>query len=518
MTSQTSYIAVELAADKFLSTRMLQDAGIPVPETIETDNAEQAYRFFKNLKAPLVAKPVKGKLGEYSSVNIRTKKQIKNALQLAAASGEKVLVQRFVPGNVYRLLVINNKFVVAARLEPPSVTGDGQSTVLQLIEQLNTRDGREWGDKGKLSKVETDDITIRILEAEGLGLNSVLPTGKKLFLKKSGNPKVGGYSTDVTANVHFMNRFFAEYAAQIVGLDIAGVDIICNDISKPIRQNSGAVIEINAAPDFRMHLKPARGEGHNVAAPLLDMLFPAGQSVGIPVFSVTGSSGKTLTTQLLNFCFRQAGYRTGLANSEGLTLNGKNIFSGDATFPRFVATILKNPNLDCAVVETSKEGILREGLGYQYAGFGIVLNVEESDTGSDDIRYIEDLAYAMSVVAEQVYDDGFTILNADDEHVLEMRQRIYSRLALFSLQARNPEVTAHTRRGGLAVYTENNSIVLHHFNTKTTLMPLDNISPALRETQTQLQALMATITALHAFGFESVKIKTWIKSFKPERK
>ncbi len=518
MTSQTSYIAVDLASDKFLTTQMLREAGVPVPETIETDNADEAYRFFKKIGAPLVIKPVKGKLGEYSTVNIRLKKQMKAALQLTAASGEKALVQRFISGKVYRLLVINNKFVAAARLEPPSITGDGKATVGQLIKRLNNEEGRSWGDKDKLTRVETDETTQRILDAAGLSLNSILPAGKILYLKKSGNPKVGGYSTDVTSKVHFMNRFFAEYAAQTINLNIAGVDIICNDISKPIHQNGGAVIEINAAPDFRMHLKPARGEGRNVVAPLLDMLFPPGAPNHIPIFSVTGSSGKTLTTQLLNFCFRQAGFRTGLANSKGLYLNGKKIISGDATFPRFVSTILKNPNLDCAVVETSKEGILREGLGYQYAGFGIVLNVDAFDTGSDDIRYIEDLAYAMSVVAEQVEDDGFTILNADDANVLEMRERIYSQLALFSMHSAHPEVTAHTRRGGLAVYIESQNLIIHHFNKKNVVLSIDDIPAALRKTPQALQVVMAATAALHAFGFETVKIKTWIRSFKPERK
>ena len=515
LTSETSHIAVGLAADKFLTTKMLNETGVPVPETIETDNLEDILKFKNRINSPIVVKPVTGNLGEYSMVNIQSDDEIAGAFSLVGESGEFILAQKYIPGNSYRLLVINDKFVAAVQLEPPYIIGDGKSTIGQLIDKLNTQPGREWGDKGKLTKVEVDDITGRIFKTNKLGLESILPADRKLVLKKSGNPKVGGFSTDVTAKVHFMNKYFAERAAKSIGLNIAGVDIICTDISNPIHQTGGVVIEINAAPDFRMHLKPAAGKSRKVATPMLNMLFPADHPSHIPIFSVTGSAGKTLTTELLNFCFQSAGYSTGLANSKGLFLGGKEIFTGDATFPEFVKTILKDRSIDCAIAETSKEGILREGIGYKYADYGIVLNVNEIDVGTDDIRYIEDLAYAQSVVAEQVYDQGFTILNADDELVLEMRERIYSQLALISGIANNQEVLAHTRRGGLAIYIENENFIIHHFNKKKVLMPLSEIPPLLKkQSNPGFHELLATIATLHAHNFEMLKISTWIKSFK----
>ncbi len=515
LTSETSHIAVGLAADKYLTTKMLNEAGVPVPETVETDNLEILLNFRNRINAPIVVKPVTGNLGEYSMINIKSDEEIASAFALAGESGEFILSQQFIPGNSYRLLVINDKFVAASQLDPPFIIGDGESTIGQLIDELNTQPGRDWGDKGKLTKVEVDEITGRIFKTNNLGLESILPEGRKLVLKKSGNPKVGGFSTDVTGKVHLMNKYFAERAAKSIGLNIAGVDIICADISKPIHKTGGTVIEINAAPDFRMHLKPAAGKSRKVALPMLDMLFPADAPNHIPILSVTGSTGKTLTTELLNFCFQAAGFSTGLANSKGLFLDGKEIFTGDATFPEFAKTILKDRGLDCAIAETSKEGILREGIGYKFADYGIVLNVSEIDINSDDIRYIEDLAYAQSVVAEQVYDQGFTILNADDELVLEMRERIYSQLALISNIAINQQVLAHTRRGGLAIYIEQENFIIHHFNKKMVLMPLSEIPPSLLgQSNPGYYELLATIAVLHAHNFEMLQISTWIKSFK----
>jgi len=352
---------VELAGDKYLTTKMLKEAAVPVPETIEANNAGDIIRFSHEINASVVVKPVRGNLGEFSTVNIRTEKEIAEAFDLASQSGEFILAQKFIPGNVYRLLVIDNKFTAAAMLTPPAITGNGKSTVSELIEQLNGQPGREWGDKGKLTKVEIDEITQRILLSKGYTPEDVLPAGEVLILKKSGNPKVGGFSADVTAHVHDMNKYFAEHASRTLGLNVAGVDIICSDISKPINQTGGAIIELNAAPDFRMHLNPASGTGHPVASPLVDMLFPDGQPSHIPVFSVTGSSGKTPVTQLLDFSLRTSGFQTGLANSDGLFTGGRKVLTGDASFPGYVSSLLKDSNVECAILETSKEGILREG-------------------------------------------------------------------------------------------------------------------------------------------------------------
>ncbi len=519
LTSDTSYIATEMASDKFQTTLMLKEAGVPVPETIKTNNQNEIIDFRKRSGKAVVVKPVKGALGEYSWVGVNTLEDITEAYNLAREAGEFILAQEFIPGKSYRLLVIDYKFVAAAELELPAITGNGKSTIAGLIEELNSQPGRKWGDKDKLSKVEIDNITKRILLSKNYTLNTVLPEGEKLILKKSGNPKAGGFSRDVTAKVNYMNKFLAERAARTIGLNVAGVDIITKNIGTSILDNGGIILEINAAPDFRMHINPAEGKPRNVAVNLLNMLFPKNSAFKVPVFSVTGTAGKTIAVNLLNYCLEQSGYKTGMTNSDGLFITGKCLLKGDASYPEHVALVLKDKTIDCAVLETSREGIIRKGLGYQFADYGIVLNIFNDHIGSDDIKYIEDLAYAKSVVAEQVYDDGFTILNADNKMVFEMKERIYSQLALFSKNSENKHVCSHTRRGGLAVYIENEKIIIHHKNIKSALLSLQEIPLTFKNKAEFLyDEILAVVTALYAHGIKPVKIKTFLKNFKPDRK
>jgi cyanophycin synthetase len=307
-----------------------------------------------------------------------------------------------------------------------------------LIDRLNADPNRGVGDKAKLSLVVVDAVTEQILDDAGYTLETVLPKKETLTLARSGNLALGGSAVDVTGEVHPFNRFLAERAAQVVGLNSAGVDIIAPTLRTSVMENGGRFVEINSAPDFRMHIRPTVGRGKNVAVPFVDMLFPKGANTHVPVFSVTGSFGKSELVELLAHCLRMAGHVTGIAGSKGLFLSGQCMKNGDMTAPENVQLILREPTIDSAVLETSCEGILRRGLGYTLADYGIVLNLHPRKIESDYAQDLEDVSYAKSTVAEQVYPKGATVLNADSELIMEMAERAGGRLAVFTRQVRQP--------------------------------------------------------------------------------
>ncbi len=475
ITSDTNLIAVETADNKYLTTLMLKDAGIPVLETIKTNKLGDIFAFYNKLNAPIVIKPTEGYLGKNLRVNLKEKKKIEDAYHYAMQYNEEVIAQPYYNGNVYRLLVINYKFIAATELIPPYITGNSSETIQQLIDKLNTDPARQKGDKSNLTKVEIDDITIDIIKLKGYDLSSVLEEGEVLYLKNSGNMRLGGTAKDVTDIVHPFTVFLAERASKVINLNVAGIDIIAEDISKPFESNPGYILEVNAAPDFRMHIMPTIGNKRDVASKLIEMLFPENTKNRVPVFSITGSFGKTTTVKFLQYCLTQEGYNVGLTSSEGLFINGIQLMKGDMTFAENASLVLKDSTVDCAVFETSCEGILRNGLGYQFSDYGVVLNVNDEHLGKDDIKYLEDMAYVKSVVAEQVYDEGFAILNADNELVLEMKERAYGTIALFSEKENNPAVVSHTFRGGMAVYVKDNNIILHNRGISKLLIALNEV-------------------------------------------
>jgi cyanophycin synthetase len=520
ITSDTNLIAVETADNTFLTTLMLKDAGIPVPETIKAKKAEDVLSFFKKLQAPVVIKPNEGKSGKRLSLNLRNENEILQGFEWIRQKDESLIAQEFITGNTYRILIIDYKFVAAAKLIPPIIKGDGKNTIAKLIEQLNSDPERGIGDKSRLSIVEIDEVTERLLFLNDLTLETILPEGKSLALKVSGNLRLGGSAIDVTEEVHPMNKFFAERAAKVIGLNIAGIDIITQDLKESILENTGSIIEVNAAPDFRMHLKPSIGKKRNVAENLLDMLFPENTKTRIPLFSITGTAGKTTTVNLLSYCLKLAGYLVGRTSTDGLFIGDKCLMKGDMTYPEHVALVLKDPTIDCGVLETSREGILRRGLGYKFADFGIVLNVDKDHiggTGAENIRYIEDLAYAKSVVAEQVYDEGFVILNADNELVVEMAERVYSNIAYFSHFDNNQTVRLHVDKGGLAVVIDENILVILDASKRIEVLHIDKITLTFKgKAQVNYDNILATVAALYAFGLPVELIQTGLKTFYSE--
>lgn len=516
LTSDAGTIAVESVHDKLMALRVLRDAGMPMPETLETQTLADAIAFRQRLGAPIVLKPREGNRGRGVSLYLDTEAEIDAAFRWAQQCDTRILVQPHLVGETYRLLVIGGQLAAAARLDPPAVVGDGVRSITQLVEGLNGDPRRALGDKTELTWVELDEVTAHILAVRGLEPGSVLPPGERLVLKSSGNLALGGAATDVTEQVHPLNRFMAERAVKVMGLDIASVEVVCPDITRSILETGGACIEIHAAPDFRPHLMPASGEGRNVARPFVDLLFPDGQPTHMPVFSVTGTAGKTTTVHLLAHCLARVGYTPGLTTTDGLYVAGRCLMEGDMTFPEQVGLVLKDPTLDCAVLETSREGILRRGLGYEHADIGIVLNMHGDHVGADDIKYIEDLAYAKSVVAEQLFPKGCAVLNADQDLVYEMRERVDAHLALFSQDSRSPRIQKHVQQGGLAVVREDGHYLVLRPHERIPVASVEEV-PLTRGGWARVNDdnIMATISALYAFGMSVDAIREGLRSFVP---
>lgn len=518
ITSDTNFIAVETAGNKYLTNLILSDAGVPVLKTIKSKNVEEVISFKNKINKPIVIKPSGGYLGKHISTNLNSEEKITEAFKMAIAYDDEVLAQQYHEGASYRLLVIDYKFVAATLLIPPFIIGNGTDSVQTLIDKLNQNPERQVGDKGKLSKVEIDETTMQMIKKYNYNLQSVLKHNEKIFLKYSGNLRLGGTATDVTDSVHPINQFLAERAAKVIGLNVAGIDILSPDISQSMFENKAVVLEVNAAPDFRMHLNPTFNKPRNVAKELVSMLFPANAKSRIPIFSITGTVGKTITAFLLNYCLKNEGYNVGLTTTEGLYITDKKLMKGDMTYPESVALVLKDPTIDCAVLETSLEGIIRRGLGYKFADYGIVLNVQEDHIGNDDIEFIEDVGYAKSVVAEEVFSSGYSVLNADDPLVLEMMTRLYSKPALFSVNKKtNAVLQKHILNGGLAVTLEDDIIKVYNKNQSYDLVSINEIPLFFnKKTLFLSDSVLSAVASLTAFGLQPDKIRKHLTSFKPD--
>jgi len=514
LTQQTSYLAVENTDDKYLTYKMLEEMGIPVPKRILTTAVNDALTFFKNIQKPVVVKPSKGYRGKRVNVHLDTEEKIIKAFFWAQTYDEEVIVQEFVPGNTYRLLVIDGKFAAAVQLIAPFVIGDGQKTIKELIDELNANPLREYGDKGKLSKVEIDDDTLKILDIKGYNLNTILEQGKRLYLKNTGNMRLGGSSIDVTDKVHAYNRFVCERISKLLNLDVTGVDIISEDIAFSLHENQGRVIEINAAPDFRMHINPTIGTPQPVQKLFIDMLFPNQTPSKIPHISITGSKGKTFLAKMLENIYSYHGEVVGCINSTGIYVNKQKLRSIDSIDSNNAAIIFKDPTVTFAITETPVESILEYGLGYRYASIGIFLNIEEKEEyyTYDHIRDLEDIAYAKSVVLEEIELDGTAILNADEPLILDAQERIDVSMAYFSLHPESKTVRdLLDKRKTVAIY-DNDRIVIYADRERIVPLYLDELPYLPQNKKHQKEALTVLCLCLYINGFNELDIRRSIMS------
>ncbi len=474
-TSNTSSIAVDIAGDKEETKFLLNKANIPIPKGLIVNNIYSLESAVEELGFPLVIKPVNGNHGNGATINIRTKDAALDGYRAAEKFSKTVIVERFISGYDFRMLVVNYKLVAAAKRTPAAVVGDGRSSVQTLIDIVNSDPRRGYGHEKPLTAIKVDAIALKILEEKGLELDSVLPAGEVLFLKNTANLSTGGTAMDVTDLVHPSNVFLAERIAKIVGLDICGIDIQAMNLSSPIEDNGGAVLEVNAAPGFRMHIDPTEGLPRNVAAPVIDMLFPPGVPTTIPIVAVTGTNGKTTTTRLIAHIVKSVGYKVGYTTSEGIYIQNQLLQEGDCTGPVSAEFVLRDPTVDFAVLECARGGILRSGLAFTKCDVGIVTNVSEDHIGSKFIENLDDMAAVKAVVPENVSDNGYAILNADDTRVYEMGRNLDCNIAYFSMDEHNLRIKKHCMRGGIAAIVENGYITISKGNWKIRIEKIVNI-------------------------------------------
>ena len=360
----------------------------------------------------------------------------------------------------FRALVVNNQLVAVAERTPAHVVGDGKSTIQELIDKINADPRRGYGHENVLTQIDVDAQTERILKAKNYTLETVLKKDEILYLKTTANISTGGTAIDRTDEAHPENVFLFERIAQIIGLDIAGIDIIAPNVSEPLHENGGGIIEVNAAPGFRMHLAPSEGIGRNVAEHVIDMLFPPGTPSRIPIFAITGTNGKTTTTRLIAHILKGSGCTVGFTTTDGTYIQNNQIVSGDNTGPVSAQLVLKDPSVDVAVLETARGGIIRSGLGYDYSDMAVVTNVAADHLGLKDINTLEDLARVKSVVPRSVSPKGFAVLNAEDENVYRMRKLVEGTVVLFSMDENNENIQRNARRGGISCVYENGYVTI----------------------------------------------------------
>jgi cyanophycin synthetase len=473
MTSRTSAIGVDVASDKSLTNRLLDSAGLPVPrsEVVETEAAALAAA--ARLGFPCVLKPLDGNHGRGVHLDLRSEDEVRAAFAgaLAQSRSGDVVVETYVAGNDYRCLVIGGKLAAVAERVPASVTGDGTSTVRQLVDQANADPRRGIGHEKVLTRIRIDAAAEELVAAQGYGLDDVPPEGARVKLALTGNMSTGGTSIDRTIEAHPDNVEIAETAARIVGLDVAGIDFICPDIATPVRETGGAIVEVNAAPGFRMHTHPTEGEPQYVAKPVIDSLFPPGTAARIPIIAVTGTNGKTTTVRMIAHIMKLMGRRIGMTSTDGIVIDGRLIKKGDMSGPRSAQMVLQNPTVDTAIFEVARGGILREGLGYDRNDVAVVTNVTGDHLGLGGIDSLGQLANVKGVVVEAVPRSGTAVLNADDTHVYRMGRHCRGRVVIFSMSTQKGEdgydrVDGHTGRGGAAFTLEptpeGELIVLRH--------------------------------------------------------
>ena len=495
--STTSNIAVDIAGDKEETKLLLDAAQIPVPKGTVIRTEEGLKDAIDLLGYPLVIKPIDGNHGKGNTTNITNYEQALKAFAAAKEYNRSLIAEKFITGYDFRALVINYKFVCAALRTPASVTGDGEHTIQWLIDETNKDPRRGYGHEKVLTQITIDQFTQKMLDDHGYTLETIPKKNELVLLKPTANLSTGGTSTDVTDEVHPANIFMFERIARIIGLDICGIDVMANDLQTPVSENGGAILEVNAAPGFRMHLEPAKGLARNVAEPVIDMLFPKGSAGRIPIIAITGTNGKTTTTRITAHIAKSAGKKVGYTTSDGVYIQNQMMMKGDCTGPVSSQFVLKDPTVDFAVLECARGGILKAGLAFQNCDVAIVTNVAADHIGLGGINNIEQMAKVKSVVPETVFPHGYAVLNADDDLVYKMAKELDCNIALFSMDEDNPRLKKHCEKGGLAAVFENGYISIKKGTWKIRVMAVKDIpitfeGKALHNIQNCLPSVLAT--------------------------
>jgi cyanophycin synthetase len=514
-TDRTSAIAETVAQDKQLTRALLQAVGVPVPEGRPVTDAEDAWVAAEELGPPVVVKPQYGNHGRGVATNLTTRAQVARAYAAAREEGAEVMVERFIPGSDYRLLVIGERLAAAALREPAQVVGDGRSTVAELVAEVNRDPRRSDGHATVLSWIKLDAVGLAVLAEQGYAPESVPPAGQRVLIRRNGNLSTGGTAADVTDRVHPEVAARAVEAARAVGLDIAGVDVVATDVGRPLEEQRGAVVEVNAGPGLRMHLEPSSGQPRPVGKAVVGLLFPEGQTGRIPLVAVTGVNGKTTTTRLLAHLLRRPGRVVGMACTDGLYVDGRRIDKRDCSGPRSARAVLLNPLVDAAVLETARGGILREGLGFDHCDVAVVTNIGGGDHLSlRGVDTPEDLACVKRTVVEAVAPGGAAVLNAAEPLVGAMAGHCPGEVIYFARDGAHPVVAGHRGGGGRAVFARDGAVVLAQGGREEVLLPLAGI-PLTHGGRVpfQVENALAAAAAAWALGEPLDAVRAGLASF-----
>jgi cyanophycin synthetase len=516
MTCKTNTLAVDLACDKQRTKELLGSAAIPVPKGELCSSIACMEEAISNIGFPVVIKPLDGNQGKGATINVTSLEKAKEAFVHAQQYSSRVMVERYIKGFDFRVLVIDNKYVAAAKRIPAHVTGNGRDSIQTLIDLVNFDTKRGNGHENVLTKIKIDRDTEEMLEKAGYTLDTIPVKDEVVYLKSTANLSTGGSSVDVTEEIHPENIALAERIARIIGLDICGIDIMAESLSEPITQNGGAILEVNAAPGFRMHLAPTEGTPRNVAAPVVDMLFPEGKTGRIPIISITGTNGKTTTTRLTAHITQNSGFTTGFTTTDGIYINNRLMMEGDTTGPASAQFILKDPTVEFAVLETARGGILRSGMAYDQCDIGIITNIKEDHLGLNDIHTLEDLARVKSVVVNSVKKDGWAILNADDVHCLAISEDLECNVAYFTLQPESETVQQLIGNGKTIAFVDNGYITVKKDGKDIRIANLHNV-PLTREGKIKFMVAntLASALATYLWGFSVRQISTALQTFVP---
>jgi len=516
ITGKTSSIAVDIACNKELTKKMLEDAAIPVAAGGMVVDEEDLEYVIKRIGYPIVLKPLDGNHGRGQSINVKDWETAKTGLEFAQQVSRKVIVEKYITGYDFRVLVINHKMVAAARRVPANVIGDGELNIQQLIDKENLDPRRGYGHENVLTEIEVDKDTNQLLEKLGYTLETVPQKGEIVYLKSTANLSTGGTSIDVTDMIHPENITMCERISKIIGLDVCGIDIMAENLTQPLKESGGVILEVNAAPGFRMHLAPSEGLPRNVAAPVVDMLYPPGKPFRIPIIAVTGTNGKTTTTRLISHIVKNNGYRVGFTTSDGIYIQNTMLSKGDTTGPISAEFVLKDPTVEFAVLETARGGILRSGLGFNYCDIGVLTNIKEDHLGLSDIHNLKDLTKVKRIVLDSVKKDGWCVLNADDEYSMKLVDDLDAKVALFSLDENNPHIRKFAKEGKITCVFEEGFITIKKGDWKIRIAKVINIPITMGgKAKFMISNVLAASLACYLYDFAIEDIANSLRTFIP---
>lgn len=515
ITSQTSAVGVDIACDKTLTKKLLEKNGIFVPVGKIAIDEDHALEIAKEIGTPVVIKPSDGNQGKGVTLNIKNENEIRRAYKLAQDYSKQVIVEKHIDGKHYRILVIDNEVVAVSERLPAHVVGNGYSTIEELIETENKNPLRGENHDMPLTKIKIDPVVLMVLAKEKKTINYVPKKDEIVFLRENANISTGGIAIDVTECIHEDNVIMAKRIARMIGLDIAGIDIVISDISKSIFDTYGAVIEVNAAPGLRMHLYPNLGKSRHVGQKIVDYLYPKGQKYDIPIISITGTNGKTTTTKLISHILREAGLIVGTTTTDGIFINGNKVTKGDNTGPISAQVVLDDPTVEIAVLETARGGIVKRGLGYDLADVAVVTNISDDHLGQDGVNCLDDLFFVKSLVAEAVKDKGALILNGDDEYVRKMAEsNTKAEIIYFTMDINNRHFARHLSKGGRGVYVKDNIVYIAVGDESYPIISLNKVPFTLKgKALHNVQNTLATIGAMVAINTQKKDIIKGLKSF-----